>query len=190
MIPAIAGNWWALIIRGLIALALGIVTIAWPGVTVGALVLLFGVYSFIDGVLGFVGAVKASKNHERWGYLVAEGILGVLAALVTFAWPAITAIALVYVVAAWAIITGALELAAAFRLRKYITGELLLALAGVISILFGIMLIASPIAGALVIATWIGVYELIFGVMLLFLGVRLRGWSRRALGPAAVSVPS
>jgi uncharacterized membrane protein HdeD (DUF308 family) len=189
MIPALAGNWWALIVRGLIAIALGIVTLAWPGVTIGALVLLFGVYAFIDGVLGFAGAVKASKHHERWGYLVAEGVLGVLAGIVTFAWPAITAIALVYVVAAWAIITGALEIAAAFRLRKYITGELLLGLAGIISILFGVMLIASPIAGALVIAIWIGAYELIFGVTLLILGVRLRGWSRRSLGSPAVGIP-
>ena len=190
MIPAIAGNWWALVVRGLIAIALGIVTLAWPGVTISALVLLFGIYSFVDGVLGFAGAVRASKHHERWGYLVAEGILGVLAALVTFAWPAITAIALVYVIAAWAVITGALEIAAAFRLRKYITGELLLGLAGVVSILFGVMLIAYPIAGALVIAIWIGAYELVFGVMLLILGIRLRNWTRRPLGSPAFGVSS
>lgn len=186
MIPAIAGNWWALVIRGLVAILLGIFTLVLPGVTIGALVLLFGVYALLDGILSFIGAVKASRHHERWGFLVGEGIVGVLAGIATFAWPAITTIALVYVVAAWAVLTGIVEIAAAFRLRKHIAGELLLGLAGVISIAFGILLVAAPLAGALVIAVWIGVYELIFGVTLLALGFRLRNWSRRPLASAAV----
>jgi uncharacterized membrane protein HdeD (DUF308 family) len=158
MIPAIAGNWWALAVRGLIAISLGIFTLVWPGITIGALVLLFGIYALLDGILSFIGAARASKHHERWGFLVAEGIVGILAGLATFAWPAITEIALVYMIAAWAMITGVLEIAAAFRLRKHIAGELLLGLAGVVSIAFGILLVAAPIAGALVIAVWIGIY--------------------------------
>ncbi len=188
MTPAIAGNWWALVVRGLIAIALGIVTLIWPGVTIGALVLLFGVYALLDGVLSFIGAVRASKHHERWGFLIGEGIIGVLAGVATFAWPAITTIALVYVVAVWAVVTGVLEILAASRLRRHIAGEILLGLAGVISIAFGILLVASPLAGALVIAVWIGVYELIFGVTLLALGVRLRSWSRRPLASSAAGV--
>lgn len=181
MIPAIVGNWWAVVVRGLIAIALGIVTLMWPAVTIGALVLLFGFYALLDGIFSFIAAFKAQQHHERWGYLLGEGIVGVLAGVLTFAWPAITTLALVYMVAAWAVVTGFLEIGAAFRLRKHIAGEILLALAGVISIAFGIMIVIAPIAGVLVIAVWIGVYELIFGVTMLALGLRLRKWSQRPL---------
>ena len=190
MIPAIAGNWWAVVLRGLIAISIGIITLMWPQVTIGVLVLLFGFYALLDGVLSLTAAVKASNHHERWGFLVAEGIIGVLAGVATFAWPAITAVALVYVIAVWAFITGVLEIAAAFRLRRHIAGEILLGLAGIFSIALGAMLVAAPLTGALVIAVWSGVYELIFGVTLLALGVRLRSWSRRVpLAATAAGVP-
>lgn len=189
MLPAIVGNWWAVVLRGLIAIILGLVTLMWPGVTIGALVLLFGFYALLDGIFSFIAAFRASRHHERWGYLLGEGIIGVLAGVATFAWPGITTIALVYMVAAWAVVTGVLEIAAAFRLRKHIAGELLLGIAGVISIAFGVMLVLAPIAGALVIAIWIGVYELVFGVTILALGFRLRNWSRRPLTAAAAGVP-
>jgi uncharacterized membrane protein HdeD (DUF308 family) len=180
MTLVLANNWWSLVVRGLFAILLGILTLALPGITVGALVLLFGAYAFIDGILSIVGAWKASKAHERWGILVLEGLVGIGAAVVTFAWPAITALVLVYIIAAWAIVTGIFELIAAVRLRKLISGEWLLALAGIASVIFGILLIASPVVGALVIAIWIGVYALIFGGMLVGLGLRLRSWSRTA----------
>ena len=183
----LANNWWSLVIRGLIAILLGILTLAWPGITVGALVILFGAYALVDGIVNVAGAWRASKAHERWGVLIIEGVVGIAAALVTFAWPAITAIVLVYVIAAWAIVTGAFEIAAAVRLRKHISGEWLLALAGVASIVFGVLLMAAPLAGALVIAIWIGVYELIFGGMLVGLGLRLRSWSR-GRGEAAAAM--
>jgi uncharacterized membrane protein HdeD (DUF308 family) len=190
LIPAIVGNWWAVVLRGLIAIGLGIVTLMWPGVTIGALVLLFGLYALLDGIFSFVAAFKASRHHERWGYLLGEGIVGVLAGILTFAWPAITVLALVYMVAAWAVVTGVLEIAAAFRLRRHIAGEILLAIAGVVSIAFGILLVIAPIAGVLVIAVWIGVYELIFGVTMLALGLRLRKWSQRPpLTAAAAGIP-
>src|SRR5207302_9070039 len=121
-------------------------------ITLSALVLLFGAYALNDGILGITGALRASKAHERWGALLIEGIVGILAAIVTIVWPAITALTLVYVIAAWALITGFFEIMAAVQLRKYITGEWLLALSGVASVLFGILLIAVPLAGALVIS--------------------------------------
>jgi uncharacterized membrane protein HdeD (DUF308 family) len=183
----LAKNWWSLVVRGLIAILWGILTLAWPGITVGALVILFGAYALIDGIVNIAGALRASKTHERWGVLVIEGLVGIAAALVTFAWPAITAIVLVYVVAAWAIVTGVFEIMAAIRLRKHISGEWLLALAGVASIVFGVLLMAAPLVGALVIAIWIGVYALIFGGMLVGLGLRLRSWSR-GRGEAAAAV--
>ncbi|MFL6351052.1 MAG: HdeD family acid-resistance protein [Bryobacteraceae bacterium] len=183
----LANNWWSLVIRGLIAILLGILTLARPGITVGALVILFGAYAFIDGVVNIAGAWRASKAHERWGVLVIEGVVGILAGIVTFAWPAITAIVLIYVIAAWAIVTGIFEIMAAVRLRKHISGEWLLALAGVASVVFGILLMAAPLIGALVIGIWIGVYALIFGAMLIGLGLRLRSWSK-GRGEAAIAM--
>src|ERR1700733_8280096 len=99
---ALARNWWSLMIRGLAAILLGIVTFVWPGITVGALVLLFGVYALLDGVISIVGAWKAARAHERWGALVFEGIVGIAAGMVTAIIPGLTAIALVYLIAAWA----------------------------------------------------------------------------------------
>jgi uncharacterized membrane protein HdeD (DUF308 family) len=175
---ALARNWWSLVIRGLVAIALGIVTFAWPGITVAALVLVFGAYALVDGVISIVGAWKAARAHERWGALIFEGIAGIAAAVVTAIIPGLTAIALVYLIAAWALITGALEIVAAIRLRQYIAHEWLLTLSGVASLLFGILAILLPLAGAVAIALGIGIYALVFGVLLIGLGFRLRSWTR------------
>ncbi|HEX4166426.1 MAG TPA: HdeD family acid-resistance protein [Bryobacteraceae bacterium] len=175
---ALVTNWWSPVIRGLVAILLGIITLAWPGITLGALVLLFGAYALIDGIFSIMGAWRASRAHDRWGVLVLEGVAGIIAAVVTFAWPAITGLALVFVVAAWAIVTGIFEIVAAVRLRKYIKGEWLLILGGTASVIFGVLLAASPLIGALVLAIWLGVYALIFGGMLVGLGLRLRNWSQ------------
>jgi uncharacterized membrane protein HdeD (DUF308 family) len=175
---ALATNWWSLIIRGLAGIAVGIMTFAWPGITLVALVILFGAYSMVDGVMSLVGAVRAAEAHDRWGALVLEGLVGIAAAVITVLWPAITAIALVYVIAAWAIITGGLEIAAAIRLRKVISGEWLLIVGGIASVMFGFLLMIAPIVGAVVIALWVGAYTLVFGVLMVALGIRLRSWAR------------
>jgi len=172
----LARNWWSLVIRGIIGVLVGIIAFTWPGVTFRALLLIFAAYVLIDGVVDIIGSVRAAEVGERWGALLFEGIIGILAGLVTIFWPAITAFALVFVIAAWAIITGIAEIAAAIRLRQHITGEWLLGLAGVISVLFGVFMLARPLAGALVVALWFGAYVFIFGVVLIALGFRLRGW--------------
>jgi uncharacterized membrane protein HdeD (DUF308 family) len=184
MTPVLARNWWALVIRGLVALILGMVAFVWPGITLTALVILFGAYALIDGVTSFVGAWKASRAHERWGVLVLEGIAGIVASAVAILSPGITAFALIVVIAAWALATGAFEIAAAIRLRKVVAGEWLLALSGVASIIFGFLLIAFPLASALAIAYLVGIYALIFGVLLVALGFRLRSWGK-ASAPAS-----
>ena len=171
----LAKNWWSLVIRGLAAILLGIVSLAMPGITVSLLVLLFGAYALVDGVVSFVGAWRASRIHGRWMALVLEGIAGLVAGLVTLAWPAITTVALIYIIGFWALVTGVLEISAPIRLRQHVAGEWLLGLAGVASVIFGIALMVYPLAGALVLAVWIGIYALIFGVMLVGLGLRLRG---------------
>jgi uncharacterized membrane protein HdeD (DUF308 family) len=172
----LARNWWALLIRGIAAVLFGILAFAWPGLALAALVLLFGAYAMVDGVMGLVGALKASRANERWGALLVEGIAGIAAGTVAFFWPVITALALVYVIAAWAAVTGAFELAAAVRLRKYITGEWLLALSGIASLVLAVLLFAAPVAGALALALWAGIYAIIFGALEIALAFRLRSW--------------
>jgi len=188
MALVLARNWWSLVIRGILGILLGILAFAWPGVTVRALVLLFGAYALIDGIVNLAGAVRAVGAHERWGALLLEGIIGIAAALVTIFWPAITALALVYVIAAWAIITGIAEIAAAIRLRRHVAGEWLLGIAGVLSIIFGLIIAAVPLVGAVVMAIWFGAYAFIFGLVLLALGLRLRRWHHRMPG-SSVPLP-
>jgi uncharacterized membrane protein HdeD (DUF308 family) len=186
----LATNWWALVLRGLAGIAFGILTFVWPGITLIALVALFAGYSFVDGVINIVGAVRAIENHDRWGILVLEGIVGIAAAAITVLWPAITTIALVYVISAWAVVTGCLEIAAAIRLRRVISNEWLLILSGFISVMFGILLAVYPIAGALVIALWAGIYALVFGVLLVALGFRMRSWGRTGLAGGHIPAPA
>jgi uncharacterized membrane protein HdeD (DUF308 family) len=178
------------VIRGLAAVLLGVLALAWPGITLLALVFLFAAYALVDGVTSLVGAVRAMEHSERWGVLVLEGIVGIAAAVVTVAWPGITAMALVFVIGAWAIITGVLEILAAIRLRRVIAHEWLLILGGIASLVFGFLLMIAPLAGALVIAIWVGVFALIFGVMLMALGFRLRSWGRTSPAGGPVPLPA
>jgi uncharacterized membrane protein HdeD (DUF308 family) len=175
---ALARNWWSLAIRGNLGIVIGLISFVWPGITLMALVFLFAGYALVEGLVSFTGAVRAAQAHERWAALLIEGLLGIAAGIITFLWPGITALGLVYVIAAWAILTGVAEVVAAVRLRKYISGEWLLALAGIASVAFGVLVAAVPMAGALVIAIWFGAYTMFFGIMLLVLGFRLRTWEK------------
>lgn len=183
----LAKNWWSLVLRGIVAIVAGVLAFVWPGITLVALVFWFAAYALIDGGLALAGAFRAAEARERWGALLVEGILGILAALITVLWPAITALGLVYVIAAWAVLTGIAEIAAAIRLRRHIRGEWLLALGGIASVIFGFLVAALPLAGALVIALWTGAYLLIFGAVLVTLGIRLR--SRRGMLPTGPGAP-
>jgi uncharacterized membrane protein HdeD (DUF308 family) len=187
---ALATNWWSLIIRGLVAILLGIVTFAIPNITLTALVLLFGAYALVDGVVCITGAVRAIEKHERWGSLLFGGLTGVAAAVVAVFWPAMTAVALVFVIGAWAVVTGIFQIVAAVRLRKYIAGEWLLILGGIASVLFGVLITIAPLAGALVIALWVGAYTLVFGVLLIALAFRLRSWEKAAPAGPSITVPA
>jgi uncharacterized membrane protein HdeD (DUF308 family) len=168
----------------------GIITFLWPGITFMALVFLFAAYALVDGVVNLAGAIHAIAAHERWGALLFEGIAGIAAAVITFFSPGITALALVLVIAVWAILTGIAEIAAAARLRRLIPGEWLLAVSGVLSIVFGVLVLAVPFAGALVISLWFGAYALIFGVALVSLGLRLRTWDKTLFSRGAVPAPA
>jgi uncharacterized membrane protein HdeD (DUF308 family) len=190
MTIVLAKNWWALVIRGIAGIVFGVIAFVWPGITLAALVLLFGAYALIDGVVSLLGAVRAVKSHERWGSLTLEGVVGIGAAAIAMLWPEITALSLVFVIAAWAILTGLFEIVAAVRLRKIIDGEWLLGLSGVASVAFGILISIAPLAGALVIAIWVGAYALVFGILLLALGLRLRNWGIVLLSGRSITVPA
>ena len=122
---------------------------------------------------------EPGQAHERWGTLLFEGIAGIGAAVATWFWPHITVLVLIWVIAAWALVTGIFEIVAAIRLRKHITGEWLLALAGIVSVIFGVILIGEPAAGVLAIAVTVSVYALLFGIVMIALGLRLRSWTHR-----------
>jgi uncharacterized membrane protein HdeD (DUF308 family) len=186
----LARNWWSLVIRGFIAILFGLVTFAWPGITLSALVLLFGAYALMDGIVIIVGIFRGSNAHERWGVLLIEGIAGIAAGLVTFFWPLITTLALVYVVAVWALVTGVFEIAAAIRLRKEIRNEWLLALAGVVSVILGVLLVIAPVVGALALTLWIGAYAIVFGALLVALGLRLRSRGHTLGTGASMPLPA
>jgi uncharacterized membrane protein HdeD (DUF308 family) len=188
MLDLLTRNWWLLVVRGVLGILFGILALVWPGVTIAALVLLFGAYAIVDGVATLYAAITgregadrgrrpASGGHRVW--LAIEGLLGIGAGLVAFFWPGITALVLLWVIAFWAILTGVMEVAAAIRLRREINNEWLLGLAGVASVLFGILLLVLPGAGALALIWLIGIYALVFGVILIVLGLRLRGAGHR-----------
>jgi uncharacterized membrane protein HdeD (DUF308 family) len=185
-VDSLARNWWVVFLRGLAGIIFGLITFFEPGISLAALVLLFGAYALVDGVLSIATAVRR-RGADRWWLLLVEGIAGVLAGLVTFFWPAITAIVLLYLIAAWALVTGVLEIAAAIRLRKAITGEWLLALSGVASVILGVLLMIAPGPGALAVVIWIGAYAFVFGALLIGLSFRLRSLRTRPRHQAAVA---
>ena len=167
-------NWWALVLRGIVAILLAIITFAIPGITIAVLATVFGFYALIDGVLAIVSTIRAVQGHRRWGAFLLEGILGILVGLYAILFPLATAAIFVTIMAVWAVVTGILEIAAAIRLRRHIQGEWLLILSGVMSILLGIVLFAAPLAGAVFFAWVLAGYGLIFGVLLIALGFRVR----------------
>jgi uncharacterized membrane protein HdeD (DUF308 family) len=173
MVGVLARNWWAVAIRGVLAVLFGIIALFLPGPTMLSLVLVFAAYCLIDGVFGIISAVRAARAGERWGSLVFEGIVDLAAAAVALLWPGITVLVFVLLVAAWAIVTGVLELVAAFRLHSG-DGRGWLMLGGVVSLIYGGVLMIAPMIGAVVLTWWIGAYALVFGVSLLVLAVRLR----------------
>jgi uncharacterized membrane protein HdeD (DUF308 family) len=188
MLTVFTSSWWALVLRGILAIAFGIFAFVWPHITLTALVFLWGAYALIDGVVAIAAGVKSYSESKRWWILLLEGILGVAAGVLAFVIPGITALVLLLLIAAWAIVTGAFEIAAAIQLRKYIKGEWLLALAGVASVIFGIALFFNPSAGALALVWLIGAYAVVFGFLLIALGLRLHSAVRSAdrMSPHAV----
>jgi uncharacterized membrane protein HdeD (DUF308 family) len=175
----LAERWWAVGLRGVLAIIFGLLCLLTPGIAVGALVLLFAAYMLVDGVFAIISGIRAARSGQRWGLLILEGVVDLAAGALAVIWPAITLVALVWIVAIWAIVSGALMLAAAFALNPDY-GRWLLALGGISSFVFGILLIIEPLIGAVVLTLWIGAYALVFGVLLLVLSFQLQS-KREAL---------
>lgn len=177
MATVLARHWWALALRGVVAVIFGLIAFFIPGATLVALTVLFGAYALIDGFFSLVAAVRSGGRGEHWWALLFEGIVGIGAAAVTILYPGLTLLVLIYIIGGWAIVTGILEISAAVRLRRFIRGEWLLVLGGIASIVFGILLFLAPGPGAIVLAWWIGAYVFVFGLLMIGLAFRLRRWS-------------
>jgi uncharacterized membrane protein HdeD (DUF308 family) len=175
----LARGWWQILLRGLVAIAFGVLTWMQPAISLSALVLLFGAFSLADGVLMLWTAVAGRKEHENWGLLLLGGLVGIGIGVLTLFAPGVTALALLFYIAIWAITTGVLEIAAAIRLRKELQGEWLLILGGLASVAFGVMLIGNPGAGALAVLWLIAAYAVFIGLILVMLSFRVKGLGKQ-----------
>jgi uncharacterized membrane protein HdeD (DUF308 family) len=176
----LAHNWWLVAIRGVLGIAVGVIAFIMPAATMLALILLFAAYMLVDGVFAIVAAVRAARQRDRWGLFVLEGVADIAAGVIAVLWPGITLVAFVFLVAAWAIVSGSLALMAAFRLNIE-HGRWWLVLGGAASVVYGILLIVAPLIGALVLTWWFGAYALVFGIALLVWSFRLK--ARQAQPP-------
>ena len=178
MLEKMTRNWWTYALRGLIAIIFGVVALIRPGQTLQALVLVFGAFALLDGVLAAAAGIASATFFGRWWALLLEGLTGIAIGLLAFFSPAATALALVYFIAAWGLITGIFEIVTAIQLRREITGEWMMILGGLLSIGFGVVLFAFPVAGALSVVWLIGIYALVFGISEIIFAFRLNGFRR------------
>jgi len=173
MFELLTRNWWSVALRGVCALLFGLATIAWPGATLATLVLFFGIFAIADGLLALAALFNAAPTARRWT-LAFHGLLSILAGALAVVQPGITALAFVYLLAAWAILTGISTIVAAIELRKAIAGEWLLGLSGAAALLFGVLIAIYPGIGTLILLSTIAAYAILTGIMQIALGLRLR----------------
>lgn len=178
MLYTLATNWWLLLARGIFAILFGVVAFLWPGIALTSLVVLYAWYATLDGIFALV--LSFSGGGRAWWQMALIGAVSLAAGLGSFLWPGLTGFALLLLIAFWAIARGFLEIAAAVRLRKLLEGEMWLALAGLVSIFFGLFLLLRPAAGAVAVVWIIGSYAILFGILAVAASLRLR----RAMGIA------
>jgi uncharacterized membrane protein HdeD (DUF308 family) len=183
MLHALAKGWWVLLLRGIAGIVFGILAFIWPGLTLLTLVLLYGAFALVDGVLSLAAAFTGGAKPTPTWWLVVIGLLGILAGIVTFVWPGLTAIMLVLIIGAWALVHGIFEIIGGIRLRKEIDNEWMLILGGVLSVLFGLVVLIAPGAGALGLVWAIGAYSIVFGILFVGLALRVRKHAHEAPSP-------
>jgi uncharacterized membrane protein HdeD (DUF308 family) len=182
---SITDQWWLVLLEGILAVAFGVIAWVWPDITVATLVILFGAYALATGLMNFYAAYAQHKlGASPWPFIF-RGVVGVATGIIVAVWPDISAISLFYVVAAWALVSGVMALVSAIALRKVISNEWSLALAGIASIAFGVLAILYPGDGALALIWTIGIYAVFFGFMLIVLGFRLHSWGRQLTSATA-----
>jgi uncharacterized membrane protein HdeD (DUF308 family) len=174
MLTLLAKNWWLLALRGVVAILFGILAIAFPGLALQTFILLFAAYALVDGIAAAISAIQ-NRNQPNWWVHLLEGIVSIIAGILAVIYPGLTALILLYIIALWAIVTGVLEIWAAIHLRKEIEGEFWMGLSGVLSILFGVILVLSPGTGILAVLAIVAAYAIVFGIILILLATRLRG---------------
>jgi len=170
----LSGNWWALLLRGLLAIAFGVFVWTQPGISLATLILVFGAYAVAEGVLGVLAAVSGRKGDDHWLVLLLWGLASIGIGILTFVAPGITAFVLLFYIAVWAIVVGVLQVVAAVRLRKEIQGEWVLGLAGLGAVVFGVLLLARPGEGVLSVLMLISIYAVLSGILLVFLAFKVR----------------
>src|SRR4029453_1194345 len=179
----LAERWWAVGLRGILGIIFGLICLLTPGIAVGAFVIVFAAYMFVDGVFAIISGIRAARSGENWGLLILEGVFDLATGAIAVLWPAITLVVLIWIVAIWAIVSGALMLAAAFSLNLDY-GRWWLALGGIASTVFGILLVIEPLIGAVVLTLWIGAYALVFGGFLLVPAFQLHSLKKTGEGKA------
>jgi len=185
VVHTLTRNWWIFAIRGIAAIIFGILAFLVPAITLGALILLFGAYAIVDGVSLIYGVARHGTAYMRHHWtLLLIGVLSLGAGVIAFVLPGLTALSLLYVVAAWSVVIGIVQIAAAINLRREIAGELWMALGGILAIVFGVYLVVFPGDGLLTLVWLVGAWAIIFGLFSLLLSVRLRGIHEGALSPS------
>ena len=173
LVPSLARYWWLILLRGIVSILFGVLAFVWPGVTLFTLVLFYGAFMLIDGVLALAHAVMGGNVGSRW-WLALVGVAGIVAGVLTFLWPGLTALLLLFFIAGWAIVLGVFQIIGAIRLRKEIDNEWTLILSGIVSVLFGVILLVAPGAGAIGLVWAIGSFAIVFGVLLVMAALRLK----------------
>lgn len=170
---ALHRSWWLLLLRGIAAVAFGVLTFIWPQISLVSLILVYGIYALVDGVLALIAAIRGGGFAPRW-WLALGGLVSILAAGVAFAWPGLTALVLVYLIGFWSILRGVLEIVGAIRLRNEIANEWSLGAAGALSVIFGLILVFMPGAGALGLLWLIAAWAVLFGLLLIWVAFKVR----------------
>ena len=193
VVRTLSQNWWLVLLQGVLSVVLGALALARPGVTLGALILLWGLFALLNGVVDVFSAIGAAGSHRSWGWHLAGGLFGILAGLAILRWPGLSALFVLYLVAIWAIMLGIVRVVGAIADHEMLPHAWLVALAGVVSVLFGIAMFAWPAVGLLTLVYLVGIYAIVYGVIACVIAFRLHGLPARLAGtlrPPAGAAPS
>ena len=175
-------NWWAVMVRGVAALAFGLITLVVPGITLGALLMVFGAFVIVDGLFSLAAGIKASGHRERWGSLVVSGVMGLAAGLIALFAPIAAAVGFALLIGVWSLVTGISQILAAIRLRRVIENEWLMGLGGALSVALGLVFLLLPDVAMLTLVWWVGLFATTSGIMLVALALRLRNTFDKRFG--------